>query len=232
MKQLFALRLAIWNMATFIGWRDYNESSSPSSCEFLLFKSEDEAKEYASKLYFDSDIYNDVTLHTMSLTDKEIVELSGLESIGDFEDAMKAGLYPPEKSSWWSDTKPYGYDERVAIAKHIVENGEELYEVDCPNYDIDKSIEGSIIVIWEWHRYVGYARNFVELRYAYDGETEALLTKEDSTSGNKVDIVLTKEEAENCEDLENELIDRLLADDAWKWTRESAVNRGIDDFIS
>lgn len=229
MKQLFALRLAIWDMATYIGFRDYNESSNPGYCECILFATEDEAKEYAAKLYSDDSIYNDATLHQMQMDDKDILDISGFESIGDFEDAMKAGLYPPEKRYWWGIKKPYGYDERVAIAKHIVENGEELYEVDCPNYDIDKSIEGSIVVVWQWHRYVGYARKFVELRYAYDGETEANLTKDDTVCGNKIDIIMTKEEVESCEDLESELTDKLIAD--WKWTNTGDVERAIDDFI-
>lgn len=226
MRNLFALRLAIWDMATYIDFRDYDKCSNPRSCEHLLFNSEDEAKEYAAKLYSDDSTYNDATLHRMQMDDKDILDISGFESIEDFEEAMREG-YPADITTTWRN-KPFGLDERERLAEYIIDNGEDLDAVDCANYDIDKSIEGSIVVVWQWHRYVGYARKFVELRYAYDGETEANLTEDDTVSGDKIDIVMTKEEVENCEDLESALTDKLIAD--WKWTNVRDVERAIDEF--
>lgn len=225
MRNLFALRLAIWDMATYIGWRDNNESSNPQCVTDLLFNSEEEAEKYAENLYNDAEIYNEATLYSLSLTDEEILEVSEFDEFEDFEDAMREAYGNDPMGidfhkSWYSDRKE-------TLAEYIVDNGEEyLTPVDCANYDIDKSIEGSIVVVWQWHRYVGYARKFVELRYAYDRETEANLTKDDTVCGDKIDIVMTKEEIESCEDLESALTDKLIAD--WKWTNARDVERAIE----
>ena len=225
MRKLFALRLNIWDIATYIDFRDNGESSDPKLCVFLLFNSEDEAKEYAAKLYSDNTIYNYATLYQMQLNDDDILDVSGFENIEDFEEAMR-DVYPADITTICNYV-PFGYDEKNRLARYICDRGEELGEVECANCDINKSIDGSIVVVWHWHRYVGYARKFVELRYAHFGETEAILAKDDTLCGDKIDIVMTMDEVKSCKDLKSALINCLLTVD-WRWTNVSDVERAIE----
>ena len=99
----------------------------------------------------------------------------------------------------------------------------------CNNYDFDKSIDGSIVIVWSWHRYVGYARKCAEIRYAYLNETERNLTKEDKSFVNQMDVVMTKEEVEASKHLKEDLFEKLVSNrDYWKSTNPEFVEEQIE----
>lgn len=81
-------------------------------------------------------------------------------------------------------------------------------------------ITGSIIVCWNYEKYVGYARNFEYVRWANDGETEAdLITgNEDSTFRMNQSVLMTADECKGLEGQELlEAVNIELAASHWKW---------------
>lgn len=218
-RELWALDVTSWNAG------DYFAGRSGGSTTFTyLFATSDEAKAFAMGIDADSDSYNECMLFHGELTEEEILEESGFETMEDFDEALRE----PYSTVW--NRKNFGEDEKTAVAVYIQgEYDNTSEEIPCANYDFDKSIEGAIIVVWSWERYIGYARNFHELRYADHKETEALLTKEDRVSATQVDIVMTADEVANSKHLRDELTE-ILQRDHWKWTKPSHVDFAIMDF--
>ena len=102
------------------------------------------------------------------------------------------------------------------------------YDSIYVEYDY-KSLDGALLIVWSWEKYIGYARNFIELRLGTDREDETLLLKEDRVYRPQVDILLTADEMEkmSSKDIENYLYNELL-DNGWKWTNPAAVEREIE----
>ena len=219
-RELWALNVSSCNAGDYFSGKSCNYFT-----EMYLFATSDEAKDFAMQLDTDSETYIECMLFHGELTDEEILEVSGFEAIEDFDEAMNE----PYSTNW--NRKNYGEDEKKAVASYIMEEYNNTQEdIPCANYDFNKSIEGAIIVLWSWHQYIGYAREFTELRYATYDETEALLTKEDRVSAVQVDIVMTAEEVANCEDLRAELDKRLIGNrDTWKWTKPGIVGCAITE---
>ena len=127
-----------------------------------------------------------------------------------------------------SDTCLIYYDDYDIIAEEVANYPNVEYNnVECRNYDHDQSIEGSIICVWCWNRFVGYAQEFKTLRYADYGETKRMLTPVDQVYKNQVSLVLTKEKAKT-KYLREALIQELL-DGNWKWTNPNRVKQAIDE---
>ena len=190
-RELWALDVTSWNAS------DYFADKCCNSTTFTyLFATSDEAKAFAMGIDADSDSYNECLLYHGELTEEEILEESGFETMEDFEEALRE----PYSTVW--NRKNFGEDEKTAVAVYLQEKYDDtMEETPCANYDFDKSIEGSIIVVWSWRTYVGYAREFKELRYATYDETEKMLTKEDSIFVPQVDIVMTADEVANSKHL-------------------------------
>lgn len=221
-RVLWALNLTSYNA------RDYFDGKC-CDCytEMFLFATSEEAKAFAMGIDVDSDSYNECMLFHGDLTEEEILDVSGFEEMADFEEALR------EPYSTNPRRKNYGEDEKKAVAAFIQQEYDEtLEDIECANYDFNKSIEGSIIVVWAWEKHIGYAREFKELRYAWHDETERMLAKEDRTFVPQVDVVMTKEEVESSADLKAELTKRLLgSSDRWKWTRPGHVESAIEEIV-
>jgi hypothetical protein len=171
----------------------------------------------------DNEIYNDCTLCTGEISEDDILNLTGYETIEEFDEAMA------EPYSTKARVKNFGEDEKSEVAQAIFENPTEERQVECSNYDFDKSLEGAVLVFWSWERYVGYARKCIEVRRAYSEETETLLTKQDKVFATQCDILLTAEEVENADDLKAAIRERL-EDGSWKWNNTSFVLSQIEKF--
>ena len=218
--QLYALEVSVWNADDYIQERN----TDPRCNEWYLFATEEEARKFAmNDIDYDNDIYNACYLYCAELDDDEILEASGFETIDDFKEALAE---PYSKSAL---KRNFGEFEKENVAKTVAEaarwNGD---PIDCANYDFDKTLDGAIIVTWEWQTHVGYARKIIGLRYGNDDDTEALLTKEDRCYRPQCDVVMTKEEVEECEDLEEALYGELLGKRDWKWSDPSFVETLIE----
>lgn len=221
-RELWALNLTINNASDY-----FDGKCCDGYTEMFLFATSEEAKAFAMGIDVDSDLYNECMLFHGDLTEEEILDVSGFEEMADFEEALR------EPYSSNPNRKNYGEDEKKAVAAFIQQKCDEtLEDIECANYDFNKSIEGAIIVVWAWEKHIGYAREFKELRYAWHDETERMLTKEDRTFVPQVDVVMTKEEVESSADLKAELTKRLLGNrDTWKWTRPGHVESAIEEIV-
>lgn len=219
-RELWALEVTNWNA------RDYFDGGWGTSASVAyLFATSDEAKAFAMGISTDRECYNEAMLYHGELTEEVILEASGYDDIADFDEALRE----PYSDNW--NIKNLGEDEKRAVAGYVMEEYDDTSEeIPCANYDFDKSIAGAIIVVWAWEKHVGYARDFIGLRYADHDETERLLAKEDKVFARQVDVVMTKEEVDACEDLQTELFNKLLLD-SWKWTRPGHVEIEIEEFV-
>ena len=217
-RELWALDVTSWNASDY-----FADKGGGSTTLTYLFATSEEAKAFAMGIDADSESYYECALYHGELTEEEILEESGFETMEDFDEALRE----PYSTVWGHSN--FGEDEKIAVAVYLQEKYDgTMEETPCANYDFDKSIEGAIIVVWSWERYIGYARNFLELRYADHTETEALLTKEDRVSATQVDIVMTADEVANSKHLRDELTE-ILQRDHWKWTKPSHVDFAIMD---
>ena len=219
-KNLKALLVSVWHADDWFSGGNCN----PVNNEFYLFGDFEKAEQYAKQLDVDSNFFNDGTIYTADVDEETIIELSGCENIKDFNEMLN------EPYSTDPRKKSYGEEEKADVAQWIVEHADNEVPVNCANYDFDKSIEGAILVVWSWQRHVGYARKCECLRYASEGETEKLLTKEDKSFVSQVDIVMTAEEvAQAGDDLQLQLYDRLH-EESWRWQNVGFVETLIQLF--
>ena len=217
-RELWALDVTSWNASDY-----FADKGGGSTTLTYLFATSDEAKAFAMGIDTDSESYYECAIYHGELTEEEILEASGFEEMADFDEALRE----PYSTVW--NRKNFGEDEKIAVAVYLQEKYDDtMEEIPCANYDFDKSIEGAIIVVWSWHTYVGYAREFKELRYATYAETEKMLTKEDLIFVPQVDIVMTANEVANSKHLREELTE-ILQRDHWKWTKPSHVDFAIMD---
>ena len=217
--ELYALANSVWHADDYLNDRNTN----PMCTDLYLFATEEEAKDFAiNSLSYDDDIYNDGTIYSADIAEEDILEATGFESMEDFNEAL-AEPYSTEPRK-----KNFGEDEKAAVAQLVMDEDGCGIPCDCANYDFGKSLEGAILVMWSWQTYVGYARKCEGLRYGYSDDTEELLTKQDRVFAGQVDVVMTAEEVEASEDLQNDLTERLLQKRDWKWTNPDFVEFSIE----
>lgn len=184
-------------------------SCNPGRTDSYLFTSEEKAKEYAMTFEADSSIYNDAAIWQGEVDDETILDLTGCDDMEHFDYLINSEGC--EKDVRWVD-----------LCGHIIDEYNSSYEiVDCANYEY-KDIEGSLLVVWNWERHVGYARNIDEIRMAHYKETEEALLKQDHIFRPQADILATAEELEGLtKEEERELIRERLMDNGWRWTDQA-----------
>ena len=218
MKTYYVLSISIWDADDFLN----NRNCDPISTDFYLYKTKEEAKEMAKNLEVSEKFYNDGMIYTGELDDDEILEISGFDTIDDFNEALK------EPYSTNQNVKNFGEKEKSLVAHEIIENSLEEEIVECANFDFDESLEGCILVFWYWEKYVGYARKCIDVRKAFSDDTFKILTKSDKTFITQCDILLTSEEVEKADNLCDAIQEALLKS-SWKWQNTDFVKSIIND---
>ena len=98
-------------------------------------------------------------------------------------------------------------------------NGDRGYKVIEYNYE---SIEGAILVTWEYEKYIGYSRRLLEIRRGYAGEKEDDIYEEQERVWHPyTDVLLSADQVEGLSD--NDLRQRIvqeLDDSRWKWSND------------
>lgn len=87
-----------------------------------------------------------------------------------------------------------------------------------------QSVEGALLIVWNWECYIGYARNINEIRRGMYGETEEICCHEDKVFRPQVDVLCTAEELDGLSpEQERELVKERLQEDYrdWRWTRQA-----------
>ena len=219
-RHLFVLANNVWDADDYLNDRNCNAIRY----DLYLYATKEECIDKAKSLDTRCDIYNDAFICSKEMEESEILELTGYETIEEFDEALR------EPYSTDARKKNLGEDEKGEVAAAIRENYDEEFDVECANYDFDKSLEGAVLVFWSWERYIGYARKFIEIRRGYSDDTEALLTKQDKVFATQCDVVLTAEQVEEAgDDLHEAILDRLT-DGTWKWQNQSFMERCVEEF--
>lgn len=219
-RKLFVLANNVWDADDYLNDRNCN----PKRTDTYLYATDKECEQKAKSLDTANDIWNDGTIYEGELTEDEILELTGYESIEEFNEALA------EPYSTEARVKNLGEDEKGEVAAAIIESPKDERTVECANYDFDKSLEGAVLVFWSWERYVGYARKFIEVRRGYSDDTEALLTKQDKVFATQCDVLLTADEvSEAGDDLHEVMLDKLQ-DGSWKWQNTRLMEQCVEEF--
>lgn len=213
--KLFALNVNVFRANAFLS----GKSCSPIATENYLFSTFEDCKKQAMTIDADGDIYNVATVYEGTISESEIVEILDLEDFAEFAEMLET---PYSKEMF---CKNYGEDEKAMIADEIIHNTEGEEEIECSNYDFDKSLEGAILVFWSWEKYIGYARKFIGIRRATSSDTEELITKEDRVFVSQCDVLLTAEEVEEAGESLGEVIAEELISNSWKWTNPREAER-------
>lgn len=222
-RKLFVLVNNVWRADDYLNERNCDSAFT----DLYLFSTKEDAEKQAKNLDVDSDLYNDCSICVGTFSEKEILDISGFESIADFDEALREPYATGQEKI--EGNKNYGESEKTKVAIEIFESPDETYDsVDCANYDFDKSLDGAILVFWKWERYVGYARKCLEVRKAHRDDTEALLVKRDNTTSPQVDVLLTAEEVGKARDL-HEAVSLALGEEHWKWTNPGFVKSKINE---
>ena len=205
--KIFVLSVSVWRA------NDYYEcaNTNPLHVDKFIFKSVEEAQQFALEaLESNDEVYNDGTIYVADVDFDEVKELCLFDSEQEFWEGIRGNLH------------------ENLVANLVIEKGEEHSGCYCHNFNFEQPLRGAIVVVWQWVKYVGYARKCVEIRYAYDYETFICLTKKDKTFCNQMDIVMTADEVAKSTNLELDLITKLHEERDWRWTNPSNVDWFID----
>lgn len=216
--KLYVLAVSVWDAGDYLNQRNTN----PMCVDLYLYDSAKKAELKAQNLDVDSDYYNDATIYEGELSTQEIKEITHC-TIQIFKKMLK------EPYSTTNSRKNWGEDEKRDVAREILRSPDDEYPVDAANYDFDKSLEGCILICWEWHRYIGYARKCIEIRYAYDSDTETMLTKQDRIFAKQWNILLTAEEVSSASNIQDAIRCALESSD-WKWTNPEFADSQANNF--
>lgn len=98
-----------------------------------------------------------------------------------------------------------------------------------------KSIEGAIIIKWEWHRYVGLSRNFLDVgiagQYPYHNilkEIDLITDNEDRVFRTNYSVLATKEE---LEEYGTDILLRKMIEGDWRWNNVQNVSDTMARFV-
>lgn len=217
--KLFVLAVNVWDADDYLNDRN----TDPKHTDLYLFPTKEGAEQKTKALDIDNTVYNDGIIFEGELDESEILELTGFETIEDFNEALA------EPYSTNPRKKNFGEDEKTEVACAIMEDPAKEETIECANYDFNKSLDGCILVFWSWQRYIGYARKCIEVRRAYSDETETILTKQDHVFATQCDILLTAEEVNNADNLQESVLE-ALAKSSWKWTNPEFVKNKVNNF--
>ena len=101
----------MWDANDYLNDRNCN----PHRTDLYLYATEEEAEQKAMALDVDDDIYNDCMLYTGELSEDDILDLTGYETISEFNEALA------EPYSTEARVKNLGEDEKGEVAQAIVE---------------------------------------------------------------------------------------------------------------
>ena len=132
------------------------------------------------------------------------------------------------------------------VAKDIeYSDAEDFYDENCSEFDVEflklvkteegKSIEGAVVIKWQWNKYVGYSRNFVDVgiagQYPYHNilkEIDLITGDEDRVFSTNYSVLATKEE---LEEYGEDILMRNMIEGDWRWNNVQDVSNTMARFV-
>lgn len=119
------------------------------------------------------------------------------------------------------------------------EYSEYLDDIEFDEYvktEEGKNIEGAVVIKWQWNKYVGYSRNFVDVgiagQYPYHNilrEIDLITGDEDRVFRTNYSILATKEE---LEEHGTDILLRKMIEGDWKWNNVQDVADTMARFVT
>jgi hypothetical protein len=160
---------------------------------------------------------DDITYH---ISEQEAIEVSKKISLEigftPYVDVVK--IYQDDADKYFLELEEQEIDE-IEI-EDLLDIYHDTEYVCSGDVNEGESIEGSILVYWNWEKYVGYARNLESIDYAPYQMTEKDLHpgNEDSRFKTNVSVLVDADELLDLTDCEKiELIQEKLESGTWKW---------------
>ena len=191
-------------------------------------------KETDDSLYFDHD------------QAYEAMEKIAADQVADFGERIEVNLMKAEVSP--DDLEDLDWDDIEELGEAAFGDSE-LFDIINENGSVDwtgdervinyeyRSVDGDLLVFWSWNRYVGYARDFEEVREGMYGETTEMCIPIDKTFSRQCTVLAKADELEGLTDQERyDLIEERLHDGyecgagEWKWTFKAEAR--IEDYLS
>ena len=148
---------------------------------------------------------------------------------------------------------PVGYSSviyKLTVPMDEVENkeyddAEDFYNEYCPEFDVEflefvkteegKDIRGAVVIKWQWNKYVGYSRNFVDIgiagQYPYHNilkEIDLITGDEDRVFSTNYSVLATKEE---LEEYGEDVLMRNMIEGDWRWNNVEDVSNIMSRFV-
>ena len=132
------------------------------------------------------------------------------------------------------------------VAKDIeYSDAEDFYEENCSEFDVEflklvkteegKNIEGAVVIKWQWNKYVGYSRNFVDVgiagQYPYHNilkEIDLITGDENRVFSTNYSVLATKEE---LKEYGEDILMRNMIEGDWRWNNVQDVSNTMARFV-
>lgn len=119
------------------------------------------------------------------------------------------------------------------------EYSEYLDDIEFDEYvktEEGKNIEGAVVIKWQWSKYVGYSRNFVDVgiagQYPYHNilkEIDLITGDEDRVFRTNYSVLATKEE---LEEHGADILLRKMIEGDWRWNNVQDVADTMASFVT
>ena len=119
------------------------------------------------------------------------------------------------------------YDVDVIDLDTIYYNTTSHLETDviyCGSIELGKDISGSIIIEWSYEKYIGYARNLLNIGIAGEYPFESISFERDLITGGEtyinkpcISVLLSKEQMNTSFNLEDDIYEALSDNNYWRW---------------
>lgn len=217
--KVYSVHYSFRDADNWYNWSELNESTNPTYTENLKTFLDKESAE----AFYDSYNENDegegaveITLFESDLFDlNEFLLENDYESVDDILD---------------NDGSVLDY------AVEQISNFTELYYSDLNS----KTIEGgdyndispdAVVVVWQWHRYIGYARTFKRIAYAsqegIETEKDLITGNSESTMGDNYSVIVDNADGYTDDELYQVIMEEM-GDSSWKWNNN--YERYVSEF--
>lgn len=197
--------LRVW----YVRRTNWNEAARDKSCN-------PNSSERVSGFYLDRDEAMEILKEKFNACKPEFGEYEEFDLM-----YCDLGIDDLEEVDWEGIDEDLVAFEDDDLEEIIHENGRmEVDWTEESSYDYP-SVDGDYLVIWNWERYIGYARNINEIRRGMYGETEEICCHEDKVFRPQASVLI---KADELEGLTNEQVYELLKDrldepsEDWRWT--------------
>lgn len=209
--KVYSINLSFRDADNWYNWAELNESINPTYTENLkTFLDKEKAEDFYNSFNENSEGEGavEITLYESDSFDlNEFLMENDYESVNDILDNDGSVLdYAVEQLDMITDLYYKDLDYK------IIEGGS--------NNEISPD---AVVVVWQWHRYIGYARTLKRISYAYqediESERDLITGNSESTSGYNYSVIVDNADGYTDDELYQVIMEEM-GDSNWKWNND------------